>query len=110
MTPFERGDIVTVAAAGYAGKPRPALVVQADLFNPTHASVTVCLMTSERHDAPLFRVPVVPSRDNGVHVASDIMVDKIATIRRDAVGRRVGRLDATSLAAVDRALRLWLSL
>ncbi len=40
---MKRGSIVVVAARGaYTGKPRPALVVQSDLFNPTHASVTIC--------------------------------------------------------------------
>jgi mRNA interferase MazF len=57
----KRGAIVVVAARGaYTGKPRPALVVQSDLFNPTHASVTICPITSDCVDAPLFRLTLPP--------------------------------------------------
>ena len=41
-----RGDLVTVAASGDYGKPRPALVVQADVY-AEHPSVTVLPLTSE---------------------------------------------------------------
>lgn len=106
-----RGDVVLVAARGeFTGKPRPALVVQADLFNPTHPSVTVCLVTSELHDAPLFRPTLAPSPENGLKTASQVMIDKLASVRRDSLGQRIGRLDPASLADVDRALRLWLDL
>src|ERR1017187_6373104 len=53
-----RGDVVVCAAPGDYGKPRPAVVVQSDLFNGTHASVVVCLITSHLEDAPLFRIPI----------------------------------------------------
>ena len=47
---MKRGTIVVVAAPGaYTGKPRPAVVVQSDLFNPTHASLTICPITSEHN-------------------------------------------------------------
>jgi mRNA interferase MazF len=106
-----RGDLVLVAAKGeFTGKPRPGLVVQADLFNATHPSVTVCLVTSELHDAPLFRPTLAPSPENGLQVASQVMVDKLVSVRRETLGRRIGRLDPTSQADVDRALRLWLDL
>jgi mRNA interferase MazF len=52
---LKRGTIVVVAARGaYTGKPRPALVVQSELFNPTHSSVTLCPITSDCVDAPCF--------------------------------------------------------
>lgn len=106
-----RGDVVTVAAAGsYTGKPRPALVVQADLFNATHGSVTVCLLTSMLVDASLFRVAVIPSVDNGLRAPSQVMVDKIAAVPIEAVGGHVGRIDLATQRAVDEALRLWLGL
>ncbi|MYD87803.1 MAG: type II toxin-antitoxin system PemK/MazF family toxin, partial [Acidobacteria bacterium] len=43
---LRRGDVVTVAASGDFGKPRPAVVVQSDVFPHEHASVIVCQMTS----------------------------------------------------------------
>lgn len=51
---LRRGEIVVVAAPGDYGKPRPALVIQSDFFIE-HPSVTVCFMTSELRDTPLFR-------------------------------------------------------
>jgi mRNA interferase MazF len=53
---MKRGDVVTVAAAGDYGKPRPAVIVQTDALPAAHASVVVCQMTSEWSDAPDFRV------------------------------------------------------
>jgi len=106
-----RGDIVTVAGPGdYTGKPRPAVIVQADLFNETHGSVTVCLLTTTLVAAPLFRIAVAPSPDNGLREPSQVMVDKLASVRREALGRRLGSLDAGTLLQVDRALGLWLGL
>ena len=37
---MRRGDLVTIALPGAYGKPRPALVIQSDLFDE-HPSVTV---------------------------------------------------------------------
>ena len=103
-----RGDIVTVAASGYASKPRPALIVQAEPFTETHASMTVCLLSSTLEDAPLFRISETPSPHNGLREPSQIMVDKLVSVPRRTLGERLGRLDPTTLGAVDEALRLWL--
>ncbi len=106
---MKRGDIVTVAAKGaYTGKPRPALVVQSDLFNPTHASITVCLITSDCVDAPLFRLTLPPGARTGLKTVSQIMVDKIVSVPRSAVREEVGQCAAEEIEAVDVALRRWL--
>ena len=106
-----RGAIVVVAAKGaYTGKPRPAVVVQADLFNPTHASVTVCPITSDCVDAPLFRVTLPPGERIGLTTVSQVMVDKIVSVPREAIAREVGRCDALHLEHIDDALRRWLDL
>jgi mRNA interferase MazF len=105
----QRGDVVLAAAPGDFGKPRPALVVQSNLFNETHASVTVCPLTSTLVDAPLFRISVSPSERNGLGQVSQVMVDKVQSLRRDRIGARVGAIDAVSLSAVDTALRRWLN-
>ena len=108
---MNRGDVVIVATRGpYTAKPRPALVVQADLFNDTHASVTVCPITSEVIDAPLFRVAVPPGTRTGLRSASQVMVDKIVSVPRTAIDRKVGGCDAAELQRVDDALRRWLAL
>lgn len=104
-----RGDLVTVAGAGgFAGKPLPAVVVQSDAFNPTHGSVTLCLLTTEQVVAPLFRITVEPSEDNGLRQRSQVMVDKLVSAPRDKLGPRIGALEPALLQRVDDALRTWL--
>jgi mRNA interferase MazF len=106
-----RGAIVVVAAKGsYTGKPRPALVVQADLWNETHASVTICPITSDAVDAPLFRLALPPGERTGLKIASQLMIDKIVTVPRTAISDEIGRLNDDELLAAEDALRLWLGL
>ena len=106
-----RGAVIIVSARGaYTGKPRPALVVQADSFNPTHASVTICPSTTACIDAPLFRVNVPPGERTGLKAASQVMVDKIVSVPRTSIVRAVGRCDEATSHVVDDALRNWLGL
>lgn len=104
-----RGDIVTVAAQGDYGKPRPALIIQSDLFNRL-SSVTLCLITSTLLDAPVFRITVDPSPENGLQRISQIEVDKIMTVRREHVGRVIGRLDDATLVKVNRSLAAFIGI
>ena len=104
---MKRGDLVVVAMQGDYGKPRPALVVQSDLFNDTHASITVVPVTSTIVDTPLFRVTVEPSRRNGLRLVSQIMVDKVTTVRRQRLGEPIGRLEDDVMLRVSRALAVW---
>ena len=105
-----RGDVVTVAASGDYGKPRPAVVVQSDVFPAEHASVIVCQMTSTLTDAPDFRVTVEPSARNGLRRTSQIMADKPATVRRERISARIGRLDSPELLRLSRALAFCMGL
>ena len=109
-----RGDVVLVVApkkyGGGYGKPRPAAVVQSNLFNATYASVVVCPITSDATDAPLFRLPVSPSASNGLKRESQLMVDKLLALRRDHIRRRIGALQPAQTRLLDHALRLWLAL
>jgi mRNA interferase MazF len=99
-----RGDVVTVAAAGDYGKPRPAVIVQTDALPAEHASVVVCQVTSDGDDAPDFRVVVEPSARNGLRARSHVMADKPVTIRRARIGRKIGHLDDGDLARLNIAL------
>lgn len=101
---MRRGDVVTVAAAGDLGKPRPAVVVQTDAFPETHASVVVCQMTSQLSDAPDFKVTIDPSETNGLHARSQVMADKPVTIRRERVGQIIGHLGAEDVRRLNVAL------
>jgi mRNA interferase MazF len=101
---MRRGDVVTVAAAGDYGKPLPAVVVQSDAFPESHASVIVCQMTSDLVDAPNFRITVEPGPGNGLRARSQVMADKPVTIRRERIGRSIGRLTAQDLIRLNAAL------
>jgi mRNA interferase MazF len=104
-----RGDPVTVALRGEQGKPRPALVVQADHFADL-VSVTVLPITTTLLDAPLLRVQVEPSAQNGLVGRSQIMVDKPQTPPRGRIGGVIGHLDDATMLAVNRALAVFLGL
>lgn len=107
---MRRGDIVIAVTPGDYGKPRPAAVVQSDVFNPTHASITLCPITSKLVDAPLFRLGLQPSAENGLEVPSQIMVDKVTTVRKEKLRQTIGCLSLAELDALNRALRLWMEL
>jgi len=100
----KRGDVVTVAASGDYGKPRPAVIVQTDALPAEHASVIVCQMTSDIAEAPDFRVTIEPTEKNGLRTHSQIMADKPVTIRRERVGRKIGSLDDKDVARLNVAL------
>lgn len=107
---MRRGDIWTVAGGkGYAGKPRPAVIVQDDSFDAT-ASVTLCVFTTDETEAPLFRLPVEPSERNGLRAACRLMVDKITTVPRARVGAQIGRLDDEDILRLNRAVLVFLGL
>jgi mRNA interferase MazF len=101
---MQRGDVVTVAAAGNYGKPRPAVIVQTDAFPKNHASVVVCRLTFELADAPDFRVTVEPKPENGLRLRSQVMADKPVTVRRERIGQKIGRLGNEEMARLGIAL------
>jgi mRNA interferase MazF len=107
---MRRGDLVTVALPGEFGKPRPALVIQSDLFNETHPTVTVLPLTSELRDAPQFRILVEPSAANALEKISQIMVDKPITFSRSKIGKTFGRLDDDMILRVNRAVAVWMGI
>jgi mRNA interferase MazF len=106
---MRRGEVWTVSGAGYAGKPRPAVIVQDDRFDAT-ASVAVCVFTTDPTEAPLFRLAVAPSERNGPRVASRLMVDKLTTVSKERLGQRLGRLDDADVVRLNRAILVFLGL
>jgi mRNA interferase MazF len=106
----KRGEIYTAAARGpYTGKPQPVLIVQDDRFDAT-ASVTVCPFTTRPVEAPLLRLPIDPSEENGLDQPSQIMVDKVTTVRRSSLGNRLGKLRDDEFVALNRSLLVFLGL
>jgi len=106
---MRRGDFVTVAAPGDYGKPRPALVIQSDLFDEL-PSVTLCLVTSALRNAPIFRITVDPSPENGLQRISQVQADKVMTVARGRVGDVIGRLDDATLLKVSRSLAVFIGI
>ncbi len=106
---MRRGEIWTVSGGpDYAGKPRPAVVVQDDHFETD--SVTVCPFTTDPTDAPLFRLAVESSQENGLSSPSQLMVDKITTVRRAKLGSRVGALVDADIVRLNRAMVTFLGI
>lgn len=107
---MKRGEIWTAAGGGdYSGKPRPVIVLQDDHFEDLN-SVTVCALTTDPTDSPLFRIAVEPKADNGLDTLSRIMVDKITTVRRERLRERIGKLDAKDVVRLNRAVLVFLGL
>jgi mRNA interferase MazF len=107
---LKRGEIWTVAGAkDYAGKPRPAVILQSDRFDATK-SITICVATSDPSEAPLFRILVIPSARNGLNTDSRLMVDKITTVPKNKLGQRIGELEADDMARVNQGILIFLGL
>jgi mRNA interferase MazF len=107
---MRRGEIWTIAGGkDYAGKPRPVVVVQDDLFDST-SSITICAFTTDDTDLPFFRLVVEPSERNGLRAPSRIMVDKITTVPKLKIGARIGRLDDEDIIRLNQAVLVFLGL
>ncbi|MDO9423359.1 MAG: type II toxin-antitoxin system PemK/MazF family toxin [Methylobacter sp.] len=104
-----RGDLITIALQGTYGKPRPALVIQSDLFSE-HPSVTILPVTSDLRGTPLFRIPIKPSESNGLQKASEVMVDKVQTVPREKIGAVFGRIAEEDMLAINRTLAVFLGI
>lgn len=104
---MRRGDLVSIAMQGGFGKPRPALVIQANQFDE-HITVTVLPVTSMLVSAPLLRVLVRPNAENGLQKPSQVMIDKAMTVKREKVGPSFGRIDADALLEIERCLAVFL--
>ena len=103
----KRGDVISVMLQGAYGKPGPGLVIQSNWF-AEHPSVTFLPLTSELVDAPLIRIRVELSEENGLQKPSQIMVDKTSTLPRTKISGRFGHIDDETMLAVTRALTVFL--
>lgn len=106
---MKRGEVWTVSASGYAGNPRPAVIIQDDRFDAT-ASIAVCVFTSDETQAPLFRIAITPDDGNGLRVASRLMVDKLTTVAKERLGEQIGQLSDEDQVRLDRAILVFLGL
>ena len=107
---MKRGEIWTVAGgAAYAGKPRPAVIVQDDRFD-ANDSIVVCPLTTDPTPAAIFRLSIQPSVHSGLRAPCRMMVDKLTAVPRKRLGTLVGSLTADEMKALNRALFVFLGL
>jgi len=107
---MKRGEIWTVSAGkGFAGKPRPAVILRDDRFDATE-SVTICAFTTDPTEAPLFRVEVGPDEGNGLRAHCRLMADKITTVSKAKLASRIGRLADKDMLRLNRAVLVFLGL
>ncbi len=107
---MRRGDLWTVSGGNdYAGKPRPVVIVQDDLFGNLN-SVAVCLLTTDIAGTVAVRPRVEPTAANGLRAASQVMIDKITAVSRTKLGSRIGRLNDQDVLRINRALIVFLGL
>ena len=85
------------------------VIIQDDLFDATR-SVTVCALTTDPTDAPLFRIPIDLDDTSGIRQPSRLMVDKITTVPRSKLGERIGRLSDDDMTRLGRSLAVFLGL
>lgn len=104
---MRRGDLITIALQGAYGKPRPALIIQSDLF-AEHPSVTILPITSELRNVPLFRIALSADEKNKLSTTSEVMVDKVQTVSREKIGEVFGHLAEEDMLAVSRALAVFM--
>ena len=90
---MNRGELWTVSGGVYASKPRPAIIVQDDLFSETDSRVAVPNDETTKIADPSFA-----------------MIDKITTVRRSNLGARIGRVPSALMADIERSLMVFLGL
>ena len=107
---MRRGDILTVSAPGDYGKPRPAVVIQSDVLNRDARSTIVALLTSHLQDAPLLRLSVEPTADNGLKVRSQVQVNRLLSLPFEKLGPKIGRLSDREIIELNRLLAVVIGL
>lgn len=106
----KRGAVVLIVMNGDYGKPRPAVVVQADAINGMVDSIIVCPMTSKLIEAPLFRIRIFPDAANGLEKTTEIMTDKIISLHHSRIRQQIGQLDEDTIMRLNRSLALVMGL
>lgn len=107
---MKRGEIWTVAGGhDYAGKPRPAVVIQGNHTNFFYSAV-VCLFTTDGSKTSMVRPKIEPNSRNGLSASSYLMVDKITTMPQDKIARKIGELDEADMVVLNREILDFLEL
>ena len=115
-TPLRRGEVVVVnldPVLGHEiGRTRPAVVIQNDVGNRYSPTAIVAALTSHSDRKAMFPFCVaVDKGEGGLSQTSIVNTAQIRTVdKRRIVGQPLGRLSASTMLAVDTALRMSLGL
>ena len=104
---MKRGDVVLIALQGDMGKPRPAVIIQSDLFSALQ-SFTILPLTSELRDASYIRLTIEPIAENGLERTSQVMIDKITTVAASKIGKVIGRLEERQMTSLNQLMAVFL--
>jgi len=111
---MRRGDLwfadLSPPRGSVAAKRRPVLIVSNDANNRASSTLTVLPVTSSVERVYPFEVALAKGK-GGLAKSAKAQAQQIRTIARERLsGKRIGTLDAASMAKVDEAIRLHLAL
>lgn len=107
---MRRGEVWTVAGGGeFLTKPRPAVILQNDLYDDL-STISVCLLTTRQEQGPPIRIPLEPTTRNGLESPSRLMIDRILTVRKSRLGIKVGELEDEQMERLSDAVTIFLDL
>ena len=97
---MKRGEIWTLRDREYASKARPVIVIQ-DETVAVFDSIILCLLTSYGSEDIPTRVPIKPSKKNGLEKPSFAMTDKIVTVNKTLLGEKIGNLESAYMKEIS---------
>jgi mRNA interferase MazF len=106
----KRGDVVLAIVPSELGRPRPGVIVQTDEFSEELSTVFVCPITSDLQERLPLRPMIDAKPSNGLRLRSQIMTDKMISLRYDRIRRVIGHIDRETSEQLDRALLVVLGL
>jgi mRNA interferase MazF len=68
------------------------------------------VFTTDPPEAPLLRMLIEATDRNGLSSASRLMVDKVTTVPKARLGKRIGKLNDEDVVRLNRALTVFLGL
>ena len=107
---MKRGDVVLVVVPSELGRPRPGVIVQADEFNKDLSTIFICPVSSDVQEKLALRPVIEAKPSNGLRLRSQIMTDKMISLRHDRIRSVIGRIDSETSEELDRALLVVLGL
>ncbi len=99
---MNRGELWTVSGGVYAAKPRPAIIIQDDLFTATDSVIVIPLTTTSVTGVSVARIEIPTT--TGLAHRSFAMIDKVTTVRRSNLGARIGRIPTPVMVDIERSV------